>query len=332
MKPASILKKHRYRITYAGFDVDNRILISTGSQNKLIAWNIENPDRPRKIVSLAVCSGLVYTAELNPSGTVLAAENGNRGTVLLNVANLPEIERLAVLPAVEPVMRLAFSHGGERLAIAEMGNRISIWDVSENSSPRRLVTMEPPTAGQLMRLEMAAAMAFSPDGSLLATTGWDSGVILWEVSDSRRPKRIASFASEYADVGVYSLSFSPDGSILGTSEILSTGGVANLWDVSDPLKVRLVSSIKRPGDTISVVAFSPRGKLLAAEGPDAGVSMWNVSDPSRPVPVDIRLGDFGFLTRASFSANSRLLVSTHAAEKPDFRLMLWNLDELFPIR
>ena len=55
-------------------------------------------------------------------------------------------------------------------------------------------------------------MAFSPDGRLLATGGWDRRVKLWEVSSG---KERAAYAGH--EDAVWVVAFSPDGRTLATA-------------------------------------------------------------------------------------------------------------------
>jgi WD40 repeat protein len=55
--------------------------------------------------------------------------------------------------------------------------------------------------------------AFSPDGRLLATAGFDRLVLLWDVSDPARPRRLGEPLSGHGD-RVTTVAFSPDGRTL----------------------------------------------------------------------------------------------------------------------
>ena len=68
-------------------------------------------------------------------------------------------------------------------------------------------------------------MAFSPDGSVLATSGADSTVDLWNVIDPARPARIGRPLAGHTD-SVNAMSFSSDGTVLATA---SSDGTALLW-------------------------------------------------------------------------------------------------------
>ena len=59
-------------------------------------------------------------------------------------------------------------------------------------------------------------------------------------------------------------------------------GAVRVWNLSDPVKPVLTSTIQTAGPT--GIAFSPRAPLLAAAcSGEAGLCLWNLADPVRPV-------------------------------------------------
>ncbi|MBT8224433.1 MAG: hypothetical protein HKP61_16390 [Dactylosporangium sp.] len=155
---------------------------------------------------------------------------------------------------VSSVLSLAFSPGRRLLATAcehqydvsdehvwvpaSHDGNVILWDLTYPSYPARLATLtqrggirmdagrwqrrwQPTTflghAGQVR------SVAFSNDGHILATASDDEDVLLWNVTDSLRPRCLARVPHQRP---VHTIAFSP------TSRVLATGGAeALLWVV-----------------------------------------------------------------------------------------------------
>jgi WD40 repeat protein len=150
------------------------------------------------------------------------------------------------------------------------------------------------------------ALAFSPDGTLLAANGEYGIIQLWNLR-TRQP----AGAPIHTDAGnVYDVAFSPDGKLLASA---GEDGYVRFWNpltghpVGGPLNAD-------PGDVGSQffgggvfdVEFSPDGKLLASGGGDGDIRLWNL--PARqlagpPIHADPEAVD------VAFSPGGKLLAS-----------------------
>jgi WD40 repeat protein len=183
---------------------------------------------------------------------------------------------------------------------------------------------------------LGGAVAFSPDGTTLATVGdGRNAVMLWSVGTAAGPRRLGQPLTISNSGAVDSVAFSPDGTTLAaaTAELGNNGiGAVILWNISNPARPRQISLPLTIGNVSGVysLTFSPDGKTLAvAAGPFiAGgntVTLWNVSDPAHPRQISqpIIPGNSRVLDSVAFSPNGTILAvaATNSAET----VTLWSL-------
>ena len=113
-------------------------------------------------------------------------------------------------------------------------------------------------------------MAFAPDGHTLATASVDQTVLLWDLTDLTRPRRLGDPLTGHTD-GVNGVAFAPDGHTLATASVDQT---VLLWDLTDPTRPRrLGDPLTGHTDDVYAVAFARDGHTLATasgDGPAVG--------------------------------------------------------------
>lgn len=190
---------------------------------------------------------------------------------------------------------LAFSPDGARLACGGWPGRILLWDMDPARGENRggilrpVVTLDAHEDG-------VAAIAFTPDGRHLISTGGDRKVLLWDVHSGKMVRQITTLSESPAK----RMALSPDGTVLAVGRyldglILSARTGQTLWKSDAPgllaaspasevlaivggEEIRLhdartgrrTGTMPRPLPLIENVAFSPDGKTLAVTGSAGG--------------------------------------------------------------
>jgi hypothetical protein len=113
------------------------------------------------------------------------------------------------------------------------------------------------------------AVAFNPDGSLLATSGYHE-VVLWNAADGALVRRIGNVAER-----VYDLEFSADGKTL----FLASGTPAQIGEVKafNVEDGKLLGDWVSTDDAVFAIALSPDGTRLAAGGADRAIRVIEIA-------------------------------------------------------
>ncbi len=212
-----------------------------------------------------------YGVVFSPDGKSLAAANGE-GVRVWDVAKGDQLHEFTFNRPIGRAWRVAFAPDGKHLAAAlhryggregeRQGPLVRVWELA--TGKQVFATWE---GGH------ANAVAFSPDGKLLAAGGENGGTV--EVYDWAAKKQLARFQADAH--GIFCLAFSADG------KKLYTGGndpEVKLWDVATG---KAAGKLEGHTGQVMDLALSKDGTVLATAG-DRRVLIWQLAAPPNEKP------------------------------------------------
>jgi WD40 repeat protein len=242
------------------FSPGGRVLAMGGGGPDVRLWDVEAWIEQEP---LRVGTGAVRSVTFAPDGTKLAVGTWNSRSqpAIVTLWEWPARRRLAELgPFPRSINALAFSPDGGRMVIADASGRVLLWDVGAGreltrwqahesgilglalSPDGRLIATacyadggvrlwDAISGGQRGALKVSTcvpALAFSPDGTLLAMARGDGIASLSDVASGRQVGAVRVLSAS-----LHAVAFSEDGRVLATG---GSDGAVRLWDVKTTLE------------------------------------------------------------------------------------------------
>ncbi|XVU28234.1 TIR domain-containing protein [Actinoplanes sp. CA-054009] len=266
------------------------ILVSLGSDGRVVLWNVTDPRKPARVATLPeTASGRVLA--LSPDGRSLAMVNKQGKASLWDVTKRSKPVRLATLPNDRTVTAMVF--GGDLLVTGDAAGGTAVWSTTDPTKPTLL---SKPTGQDTYPV---LHLALSPNGRLLIV---DKArfVPVFDLSEPADPGDLPGFLS----FGASPMAFSPDGETLAVG--LGEGSVA-LWNMKNRTPKMTVQGLPPGGEDDDPADGGP-----PPDFPD----MPDEDDD----PFDSRTGLAGQVTSLAYSADGRLL----AAGDQNGTAVLWD--------
>jgi WD40 repeat protein len=246
----------------------------------------------------------------SPDGQVLAASADKTGIVLWDVAARHEAGMLATPSYIKTLAYRPTGAGPDRvLAVGAANDSIYLWGPGAVQPQRPISQLNGPIN----------AVAWSPDGTLLAAGSDDGTILLVKVSIADGKPAAAVETQLLGHSGpVESVAFSPDGHTLAGG---SADGTIRLWDTRHPDDPNAVSTLTGHSQTVVGLAFSSDARVLASSGGDDTIRLWDVRDPASPTTLATLTG-LRSATAVAFEPGSHVVVGAEA----DGTALFWDGD------
>ena len=282
---------HSY-VYSVSFSPDGTTLASGSDNHTVQLWDVASGQLKNTLQGHT--SG-VLSVSFSPDGTTLASASEEE-VLLWDVAS-GQLKRTLEHPSWG-LRSVSFSPDGTTLATA-FREEILLWDVASGQLKN---TLEHPAWGSPYHaqseflLAVVNSVAFSPDGTTLASTSLDATVRLWDVATGQ----LKSTLQEYTG-SIELVSFSPDGATLA---IASEDHAVRLWDAATG---QLKSTLKGHKSYVNSMSFSSDGSILASASWDGTVRLWNVASGQLKNTIDYE--EHRFSRSVSFSPDGTTLAT-----------------------
>jgi WD40 repeat protein len=234
---------------------------------------------------------------------------------------------IRIIPTKDQVWGVTFSHDGTKIISTNNDGIVRIWSSGEEFFKHEPLNL----SGHIGKV---FAVASRQDSEVIATSGDDGTIRLWDINSTSRNQNFQSRKDESVikDKGtIYSIDFSPN-----NKYIASTGyhdGKVKIWDFSERgfahskpiIELDFSESSKDKNNLdnniVSSVSFSPDGSMLAASNYKGFISIWSVKGWNK-------INEFHAHTdqiySISFSPDSKIIAA--ASRETENRLAAWSLD------
>lgn len=273
------------------FSPTRPLLVSSHWDGSLLVWNLDRREF-RRLDQRSISRSIAFSHD----GAVLVSGDDDE-MVRIWDGQAIHTRPLSSRAAQSAVTAVAVSRGGTSLAAGRQDGTIRLWDVKPGTSP----SWSDVTKGIDLKnahTQAVRSVAFSPDGTRLISGGWDTHVILWDVTK----ETLVDPMIPHQGRPIQSLAWSRDGGELAWSDLDAR---VFRWRFAD--RKQTVVRSKLPGNREHSLSFDGDGRLVSIDVTEGVFTRRDVEtgvqkEPAVPLnvaPVAVTVSDDGrFLAEA----------------------------------
>jgi WD40 repeat protein len=245
-----VLAEHQGFVEVVAFQPNSTDILASGSRDKTIKiWELD-----RVLYSLVGHSQAVNTLAFSPDGQQLASGSSDRSVNLWQVATGELITTLTGHRL--KITTVVFNTQGI-LASASADGTIGIW---QNNKMRCQLTGH---------VGSVTAIAFSPDGQLLASGGEDRSIRLWDTQTWNCLQILPGHAWQ-----VSSLAFISNGAVLLSG---SWDKTVKFWQIATGIEFDVLNGHI---DSVTCLGIDPSEQRIFTGSRDRSIKVWQANSPT----------------------------------------------------